>query len=391
MSEAGTSGQRPYVASLTGLRGIAAFWVFLFHFPPLHPADRAALASTGAGQSLQTVMDMGFAGVYLFFVLSGFLLAQPFASAALQGRHRPALRRYFKRRVLRVFPAYWAQLIIILAAGAWFVTWRELSPGELLGHALMFLNIGPQPVEAMVSVWWTLPVEFSFYLLLPLVAVFMRAGRWWLLMLAGLAINLAYLAWASGHFGDSVYRSFLAVVQLPGTLMFFLLGSTAAMLSVRIQRGKIARPSAGAADVLFLAGAAGSFLWLTQAILPNITEFYIGHWTLFAHPLVLGVLFSAMVMGLFSGSRTGGWLCANPVVYFTGLVSYSLYLWHFPVVQQVQVIGGDTYAALPGPSRFVICLAAVMLVSTASYLLFERPFFRLRGKRTRNAADASKP
>ena len=70
---------------------------------------------------LQTPIGFGFAGVDVFFVLSGFLLALPFARHALGAGPRPHLGRYFRRRLLRVFPAYYAQLAILLAA---HLVWR---------------------------------------------------------------------------------------------------------------------------------------------------------------------------------------------------------------------------------------------------------------------------
>ena len=76
----------------------------------------------------------------LFFVLSGFLLTLPFAATSIGAGPRPDLRRYFRRRILRVFPAYYAQLFIILLAGSWFVIWRELNLTELIAHLLMFFN-----------------------------------------------------------------------------------------------------------------------------------------------------------------------------------------------------------------------------------------------------------
>jgi len=85
-------------------------------------------------------LGLGFAGVDLFFVLSGFLLSLPFAEASLNGRPAPSKKRYFARRLLRVFPAYYAQLLIILIVGAWFVTWRPLEGASLLAHLVMFLT-----------------------------------------------------------------------------------------------------------------------------------------------------------------------------------------------------------------------------------------------------------
>jgi len=84
------------------------------------------------------------------------------------------------------------------------------------------------------------------------------------------------------------------------------------------------------------------------------------------------------VLGLYWGSRLGSILLANRVVYFLGLVSYSLYLWHFPVMQQLQVIFGPAYGDLPNWIKFPLSTAAVVAVSSLSYFLVERPFYRLK-------------
>ena len=162
-----TSGGREYVAALTGLRGVAAGFVFLFHYHYFNPDIRLDQAVPVLGWVLQFPLGFGFMGVDLFFVLSGFLLTLPFAAARLAGSEPPALGRYFRRRFLRVFPAYYAQLFLIAAIGAWFLAWRPLSGTEWAAHAVMFFNVGPDPVRPLVGLWWTLPVELSFYLLLP--------------------------------------------------------------------------------------------------------------------------------------------------------------------------------------------------------------------------------
>ena len=98
-------------------------------------------------------------------------------------------------------------------------------------------------------------------------------------------------------------------------------------------------------------------------------------------PVALGLPLSLMVISLYLGSRIGSLLFANPIVYFLGLISYSLYLWHFVVLQQADVLFGEAYTGLQGLPKFLLSLSLVILVSTVSYFVFERPFFRLGARR----------
>lgn len=385
-SPAATGGHE-YIASLTGLRGIAAFSVFLFHYSALHPGIRLDLSMGFVGYILQLPLGLGAAGVDLFFVLSGFLLSLPFAGASLGLNKRPATGPYLKRRLLRVFPAYYAQLLIILLAGAWFVTFKAVDGKSLLAHLLMFFNIGPQAVRPLVGLWWTLPVELSFYLLLPLMASFMKPRRWMVLVLGGFILSMAYRHWAASAFGVvTVDVVFLNASQLPGSLPEFLLGASAAILVRWIQAGNLRIPSRQVADVLFMTGLVLTVAWLAGVVLRFGPVYWQGHWSMIVSPIMLGCALTTMVLGLYWGSRPGNWLCANPLTYFIGLISYSLYLWHFVVIQQIQKLGGETYAALPGLLKFLLCTLLVTAVAAASYFLFERPFFRLRGKRKRAPA-----
>jgi peptidoglycan/LPS O-acetylase OafA/YrhL len=380
-------GNHGYVAALTGLRGIAAFSVFLFHYSALHPGIRLDQSIPVIGHLLQLPLGLGFAGVDLFFVLSGFLLSLPFAGASLGVNPRPDPGHYLKRRLLRVFPAYYAQLMIILLAGTWFVTWKPLDGPSLLAHLFMFFNIGPEPVRPLVGLWWTLPVELSFYLLLPFIASFMRPHRWLGFITAGFLLSMLYRVWAASATGRVPGEIvFLNASQLPGSLPEFLLGASAAMLVRWMDFKHVKKPSNRSADIFFLAGVLLTGIWLSAVVLTHGAVYWTGHWSMVIAPVALGISLTLMVLGLYWGSSLGNRLCANPVVYFIGLISYSLYLWHFVAMQQVQLIGGAAYAALPGYAKFLVCTLSVTTVSAVSYALFERPFFRLRGKRKSGAA-----
>jgi peptidoglycan/LPS O-acetylase OafA/YrhL len=383
--------ERRYIAALTGLRGVAAGLVFLYHYAALHPGIRLDLAVPVVGYVLQFPLGFGFAGVDIFFVLSGFLLGLPFARAALGTGPAPALPRYFRRRFLRVFPAFYAQLLILLLAGSWFVSWKPLNGWGLVAHLLMFFNIGPHPVAPMVGVWWTLPVEMGFYLLLPLLAPVLPPRRWLLVLAAGIVVTVAYRAWAAAHFGPlGADRAFIAASQLPGSLAEFLLGASAALAAQAVESRGLRRPRKRALDLGFVLGLVLPAVWLWQVVLAAGADYWLGHWSMQVAPLALGLPLSISVLCLYLGSPLGRLLLANRAVYFLGLVSYSLYLWHFVVMQQLAQIAGDSYANWPHAVTFPLSLAAVLLVASVSYYGIERPFYRLKSWRQLRRGD-SKP
>jgi len=132
---------------------------------------------------------------------------------------------------------------------------------------------------------------------------------------------------------------------------------------------------------MFVAAVAGVFYWLWGIVLPNGEQFWWGHWSMLVEPVVLGLVLSVMVIRTYWGSRIGKLLCANWLVYYLGLISYSLYLWHFVVLQQLEQYAGEAYKQLAGPLKFLLSTALVLLVSILSYYLFERPFLRMRSRK----------
>jgi peptidoglycan/LPS O-acetylase OafA/YrhL len=376
------SGERQYIASLTGFRGIAAFLVFLFHYEVLHPGIRFDLTVPLIGKALQFPLGFGFAGVDIFFVLSGFLLTLPFALSAVSQKPRPPLKPYFKRRFLRVFPAYYAQLFIILAVGSWFVTWEPIGLTSSIAHLLMFFNIGWQPVTPLVGVWWTLPVEMGFYLILPLLAPFLTPRRWIPVLLGGIILSLVYRAWAGAHFGPlGSGQAFLAASQLPGILAEFLLGSSAALIVQWVSVNQYPRPAGWVLNLMFAFGLLVPAVWLWNVVLSAGADYWLGHWGMIVSPLALGLPLSVAILSLYWGSSLGTFLMANRVVYFLGMISYSLYLWHFVVMQQLAQLVGESYADLPHWVTFPLITLTVIIVASLSYYFVERPFYRLKSYR----------
>ncbi|MEA2157567.1 MAG: hypothetical protein QOE11_3707, partial [Solirubrobacteraceae bacterium] len=170
------------LASLDGLRGLAALTVFLFHgwlytMPRPDASNRSSFGDYAAHELRL--------GLVLFFVLSGFLLSRPWFAAALEGRGAPDLLRYARSRVARICPAYYAALIgsIALLWGLAGTPGLRLPPaGELPLFFVFGQNFSPASVMKLDPPMWSLAVEVGFYLLLPLVgwlAVRLPAQRRW--------------------------------------------------------------------------------------------------------------------------------------------------------------------------------------------------------------------
>ena len=145
-----------HVATLTGLRGLAAVWVMLLHLWLLAGAP----ALTVLGVDVTAPFSTGYLGVDLFFVLSGFLLARPFLRWRDGHAPFPNLAIYFKRRALRVLPAFYVQLAFLLVlakltTGAW-----PVDALQLLAYLTLQFWLHPGMGGLLNGVWWTLPVEW---------------------------------------------------------------------------------------------------------------------------------------------------------------------------------------------------------------------------------------
>src|SRR4051794_9677945 len=146
-----------------GLRALAALSVVAFHAAVM-TAPSAGSATDGLGWQVIGHLDLG---LYVFFVLSGYLLARGFAAALVTGSPHPRLGRYVGHRIRRIVPAFWAALVITLAVeGA-----NGAGPADV-ARTFLFAGTWPgaNPFQELIPQAWTLDVEMTFYLALPLAA-----------------------------------------------------------------------------------------------------------------------------------------------------------------------------------------------------------------------------
>jgi len=347
-----TSPSPRNVPALDGLRGLAVLLVLASHAANVGLPVMPGLSLSGTGKS----------GVYLFFVLSGYLLTRILlAKPAAAWRQGHTWADYAWRRVLRIWPLYLVVLLTSAALTALGVAWWPfaLDGAALVRHLLL---------QDGVSVLWSIPVEFKYYLWLPLVALGFRLARGpWLAVLL-LAALLAFAAWLWPA-GASLVND----IRLGPYLPLFFCGAFAAWVSLRWQAsfGADKRGAAllGALACIALVATVPS-VW--RLLVDSAAGNDVNHrWFLF-----FGVAWSALLLAVVHGPewlrRPFEWAALR----WSGRVSFSAYLWHMPVLALVMGPMG-----LDGVVALLALLVGTALASWLSYRLFEAPFQGLRWPR----------
>lgn len=359
--------------ALDGVRGLALLGVVGFHAFRMVVLGDSVPSQLDASPITWPVSVARF-GLDAFFVLSGFLIVGSWTS--LRRRHdrlAPALRQYAKKRAARILPAYWLSLIILVPLVAPHLL---RSPGKLGLLATVQQYVMPSLPSEVNVVYWSLTTEVHFYLLAPLVALLLqRFGGWKLVVVSG---AVAVLWRYQLPFG-------LAPSSTLGCLGQFVVGAAAAELVADHGNGQrshlvaaLNAPGVGAMLVAVLFGL-GTF---EGAVLDGVGH---GLASKALHPVV-GLVIAALFVRLLTSERMDGrasWL-EHPSLRLAGLISYGVYLFHYPVLASgLRAAGIEAGGGAP-VVRVVAVVAglvvAAMLAGAISYLLIERRFLALAGR-----------
>ncbi len=331
---------------IEGLRGLAVLAVVMFHYgiPPL---------------------SGGFVGVDVFFVISGYLIAAIAAAEGEAGRFSVAV--FYGRRLRRILPALLVLLAFCSLASLFVFLPNDLRlVGSSVAAAALFTsnvfflslakdyfaadNLTQQPLLHT----WSLGVEAQFYLVFPLLLVASR--RFGLSPRTAVAVLLA-LSLAGSVWG-AAYAPGATFYLLPARAWEPLLGAALALGAVRLP---VLPGAAGA------AGGLGLALILIAALAFDRTTPFPGAAALL--PCVGAALVIASGEKGGQGRALAGVLGAAPLA-FVGRISYSLYLWHWPLL----VLAGYGSADGLGPGTRVALLAGTMAIAVLSWRFVERPF-----------------
>ncbi len=336
------------------LRGLACAAIFLFHIAAagiVRGDDPLGTATTAVVKALSL-------SIYVFFALSGYLLARPFIAAVHRKHQLPDVGRYAVNRVLRIVPTFWvAALGTLILLGA-----QGSSPKQVLMVFAFAQTYDESGFSAVLTQAWTLGVEMLFYIVLPLVALgFLVAGR--RLGLAALLLATAGIIALRVANGNPID----AGVQPPEMLYAFVPGAGLAALEVLGIGPRLPRWSAYACMVASLAMiVAHVALGDGHAVVKTLLS-VTGCTLLIAGPLVL------------QWTTGRAWrIFDNRVMHYLGERSYPIYLLHVPVILQF-TDAYDTHR--PWVGLAIVVATAVPLTVLGGELLHrlvERPSMQLK-------------
>lgn len=329
-----------YRPDIDGLRAIAILPVLLFH------AHVPGLPG-------------GYVGVDIFFVISGFLITGIIAREVDEGRF--SLIRFYERRARRILPALTVMIVAVLGGAAWLylpgdfegVPRSALAASLFLSNAYFYATTGYFAGDADTKPLlhtWSLAVEEQFYiafpLLLMLIARFTPRWRTGLLIAAALGSLVLSVAMAQDTSGFAFY--------LPATRAWELLaGALLALGAIPVVRAGLVR------EILALLGVG--------AIVVAVTLF--DRETPFPGAAALLPVLGAAALLHCAPDTAAGRLLSWPPLRWVGLISYSLYLWHWPVIVFAEYASDRTLAGWSAAGA--IGLSA--LLAFLSWRFVERP------------------
>ncbi len=332
-----------YRPDIDGLRAVAILPVVLYH----------------TGFSL---FSGGFVGVDIFFVISGYLITFIIHEDIKAGRF--TISGFYERRIRRIFPALFTVILFcfvtaasILLPQAFESFAQSVVAATLFVANIYFLTESDYFAAAADSRpllhTWSLSVEEQFYLFFPLLLVFIYKyfqGNWRPFLLPAALVSLALSIFGISFFPSATFY------LLPARGWELLLGSFLALGVFPQPRRKRAREAASSIGLALIAWSI--FFFTSQTPFPG--------W----HALLPCTGAALIIYAGRDGTSAVGRVLSHPVIVFVGLISYSLYLWHWPLMVFARQLSYGRLDSVHGAA--VVCLSIVLAILSWRYV--ERPF-----------------
>lgn len=362
---------RNYFPSIDILRGFAAISVVVYHV--IEHYNWTSFPQEG----WLVWFRIGWMGVDLFFVISGFVIG---LSAFTEiDRHGVMLFRtpFMRRRIVRIVPLYLLTGLIFTVFITPELLFENFWP-NVITHLLFIHNWFLNFQGSINGVNWSLGTEMQFYILMLIVAPWIKVARVWKVVIS--FIGIAWL-WRWGSVSlvaldgpQGAFPLFVASTQLLGMLDEFIMGLLfakllvggyfSALLTNRAWLWSIPLAASGLTITLVLFWRYASF-W-------DIPLMVIFFRTLLSLAFVL-VLFAACTL------NSSKWLAVSSPFRYLGTISYGIYLWHLPVLLSLKRI-----TWLPPEKALPIILVLTMLFASISWHFFEKPITERFGRKIKH-------
>lgn len=368
-----------HVTVLDGLRGFAVLYVLLYHFMPSFPGV--------TGFVVNAFFKMGWTGVDLFFVLSGFLITGVLYGS--RGSPHP-FRRFYIRRILRIFPAYYLlilfSVLIVPALTGYAPVQKQSCYWFFVSNFDTELSL---PFHPYLCVAWSLSIEEQYYVFYPTISYFLSYRRWcgFLLGVLVLSFCLRWIAYLAGGFSPIRIYHF--------TLTHFdgiALGGLIRMLMMKFDENRRLLEAFIACSWVSCPAMASLGLYCYYEMAFNHRDPHLSfHPAMFLFGYLLAaVVYAQLLLRCVVGRGVLHAIFSTRVLRSVGKFSYAMYLWQFPgrdfadtLIGRLDVARFVDLQLLPG--RLLICLfrlCVVYLFGFLSWHLLEYPVSRLKERLT---------
>ncbi len=329
--------------SIELLRGIAAIMVMFAHYWSLMGGEPGILV-------------FAFSGVDLFFVISGFVFAPYFF-----GKHLSIIPHLI-RRLFRIYPLY----LVALFVYAGLRLHQGLGADHFLVHLFFLHTIESREIAVYFNpAFWSLPPEVEFYLVLPILALFVSSFRGVIVTMVAALIVHMILAYTSSPAISRVNPSTILSVHLPGLLVEFLLGAIAWFIVMKAPKTPVR------AGML----ASGIIFWLLLASIFSNFDYPSGDNAVMANPVMRGNMgvFAAIAFTLIVAALVG-WIASPPMwikfgAIALGNLSFGLYLFH----NAAPLILRPYKPYLSALFFSFLCFSLTFLIAALLHIIYEKP------------------
>lgn len=342
-----------YLPAIDGLRFLGFFLVYCRHYSKPAPSN--------------FLYEIGWTGVQLFFLISGFLLTRLLVKE-LQQRSKISLTKYFVRRILRIWPLYFFYLTVITLVSIF--VFQKINYARLIGNIFFYDNINTA-LYGHAANWsagplWSISLEEQYYLVLPFIIPFLyrlpKKLLIWILTAGFFLLILSRLLLIQ----KNLAHPFIFVLPFSGDC--FLAGIVLG-LGIADNHLKKIKPITG-----FIGGLM--FLSLMYFIPDRSVMSYN---QLYLYPLLTAGLLLIFCSVVYNDTGWPHKIFDNKYIRYAGKISFGLYLFHDPVIYFLNKLlqNSDLWLKQIG---FLIGLTISLIMATLSYELFEKRILKFKHK-----------